>query len=94
VYVASGGLDTDEDFSVLKGDDVCRPRFSEKLPMQKRHSSVGNQPDEKLAQVAQISWLSLSQSQAMPHSFRCEGSKVSDLDADFTLQIAHRNFGH
>ena len=49
--VASCGLDTDENFAVLKGHYIGRPRLSEKLPMQKRHPPIRNQPDENFPQV-------------------------------------------
>jgi hypothetical protein len=50
--VAPRRLDTDKNFAVLKRDYVSGPCFFEKLPMQKRHPSIGNQPDEDLWQAA------------------------------------------
>ncbi len=38
--VTSCGFDADENFAVLKGQYVSRPRLSEKLPMQKRHAPI------------------------------------------------------
>ncbi len=53
--LAACRLDTDKNFAVLKREHVSGTRFSEKLPMQKRHPPIGNQPDEDLGQVAQVS---------------------------------------
>jgi len=61
--VASCDFNTDKNFPVLKGKYVRRARLSEKLPMQKRHPSIGNQPDENLGQLAQVSLFSLLQLQ-------------------------------
>src|SRR5437867_1546159 len=47
--VALCGLDTDKNFAVLKGQYVSRPRSSEKLSMQKRHTLSRPQLTRKLS---------------------------------------------
>ena len=89
--VPARGFDTDENLSVLEGEHVCRPRFSEKLPMQKRHPPIGNQPDEDLVQHTQISSFLLSQRQATLHGRDCKIFKLANVDCDFSLQIPHAN---
>ena len=78
--VTSCGVDTDENFAVLKGHYVSRPRLSEKLPMQKRHPSIGNQPDENFAQLAQVSSLALLQLQRMLHGVARELFEFGNID--------------
>ena len=108
VRVAARGLDADKNFAVLKREHISRPGFSEKLPMQKRHPPIGNEPHEDLAQVAQLSLFPLSQFQATLHG-RCRKIfKLANIEWNFSLKtldgdprrrrIAHRllsiaNFG-
>src|SRR5215216_1127091 len=92
--VPSRGFNTNKNFAVLKSQYVSRPRLSEKLPMQKRHPPIRDQPDENFAQLAQVSSFPSSQSQAMLHSFCCEGLELGEIDVDFALHIAQQNFGN
>src|SRR6267142_4214228 len=78
--VALCGLDTDKNFAVLKGQYVSRSRLSEKPPMQKPHPSIGNQPDENFAQLAQVSLFSLLQLQRMLHGVARELFKFGNID--------------
>jgi len=91
--VTARGLDTDKNFAVLKREHVSRPRFSEKLPVQKSHPPIGNEPHEDLAQLTQITSFPLSQLQAMLHGSRCKGFKLTNIDADFSLEIPHADAG-
>src|SRR6266568_6958877 len=85
--VTARGLDTDKNFAVLKREHVSRPRFFEKLPVQKSHPPIGNEPHEDLAQLTQITSFPLSQSQTTLHGAICEGFQLTNIDADFSLQI-------
>src|SRR6266446_9792681 len=85
--VAARGLDTDKNFAVLEREHVSGPRFSEKLPMQKRHPPIGNQPDEDLTQLAQVSSFPLSQLQATLHGRCCKCFKLANIHRNFSLNI-------
>ena len=87
--VIACGLDADKDFAVLKREHVRRPRFSEKFPVQKRHPPIGDEPNEDLGQVAQVASFPLSQLQAALHGACCECLKLTNIDADFSLQIPY-----
>ena len=91
--VAPCGLDADKNFAVLEREHVSRPRLSEKLPMQKRHAPIGNQPHEDLRQVAQIASFPLSQVQTVLEGIRCEPFKLSNIHRNFSLTIPHANAG-
>ena len=78
--VALRGLDTDKNFAVLKGQYISRPRLSEKLPMQKRHTPVGNQPNRNFARLAQVSLFSLLQLQGMLHGVARELFEFGSID--------------
>jgi len=86
-------LDADKNFTVLKRQHVSRTRLPKKLPMQKRHSPVRDQPDENLWQFAQIRLFPLSHVQTMAHSFRGELLKPVKLDWNSSLKIPHADFG-
>src|SRR5207237_716794 len=91
--VTAGGLDTDKNFAVLKRENVSRPRFSEKLPVQKSHPPIGNEPHEDLAQLTQITSFSLSQLQATLRR-RCRKCfQLANIDRDFSLKIPHADAG-
>src|SRR5437879_1813101 len=87
--VAARGLDTDKNFAVLKCQHVSGPRFSEKLPMQKRHLPIGNQPDEDLARLAQVASFPLSQLQATLHRRCCKIFKLANIRRNFSLKIPY-----
>jgi len=86
-------LDTDKNFAVLERKHVSRSQLSEKLPVQKSHSSIGNEPHEDLAQPTQIISFPFSQLQGALHSSRCKGFELTNIDADFSLQIPHADAG-
>jgi hypothetical protein len=48
--VMLGCLDADEDFAMVKRQYVRRSRLIEELPMQRRHSTIGDKQNENLAQ--------------------------------------------
>jgi hypothetical protein len=43
-------FNADKDFAMLKRQHVRRSRLIEKLPMQRRHSTIRDKPNENLAQ--------------------------------------------
>jgi len=86
-------LDTDKNFAVLERKHVSGSQLSEKLPVQNRHPSIGNEPHEDLAQLTQITSFSLSQLQATLHGAICEGFHLTNIDTDFSLQIPHADAG-
>ena len=47
--VSFGCLNADKNFAMLKRQHVGRPLLTEKLPMQARHSTIGNEPDENVS---------------------------------------------
>jgi hypothetical protein len=49
--VTPGCFDADKDFAMLKGQHIGRPRLIEELPMQRRHSTIRDKPNENLAQA-------------------------------------------
>jgi hypothetical protein len=48
--VTSRCFNADKDFAVLKSQHVRRSRLIEELPMQRRHSTIRDKPNENLAQ--------------------------------------------
>jgi hypothetical protein len=61
--------------------------------VQNRHPPIGNEPHEDLAQLTQITSFPLSQSQTTLHGAICEGFQLTNIDADFSLQIPHADAG-
>ena len=91
--VTARGLDTDKNFAVLKREHVSRRRFSEKLPVQKSHPPIGNEPHEDLAQLTQITSFSLSQLQATLRRPCRKCFQLANIDRDFSLKIPHADAG-
>jgi len=63
--------------------------LAKKLPMQLRHSAIGNKPNENLGQFSQLCSFSPFQLQTTAHRYRCELLEVGTIDRDFSLKIAH-----
>src|SRR5882762_1840131 len=91
--VTACSVDTDKNFAVLEGKHISGSRFSKKLPMQKSHPPIGNEPHEDLARLPQITSFPLSQLQATLHGAHCKGFQFTNIDADFSLQISHADAG-
>src|SRR6266536_1367752 len=85
-------LGADKNFAVSTRSHVSRTRLPKKLPMQKRHSPVRDQPDKDLAQFPQIRLFPLLQLQTMPQDLCVELVESSRVDWNGSLQIANRNF--
>jgi hypothetical protein len=77
----------------LERKHVSGARLSEKLPVQNRHPPIGNEPYKDLAQLTQITSFSFSQLQGALYGPRCKGFKLTNIDADFSLQIPHADAG-
>src|SRR6516165_6832410 len=90
--VSAGGFDTDKNFAVVKSDDVSRVTFPEELEMQFRDAPIGNEPDGNSIQLAQLSSFAFLQLQTTLQSTTCEPFQLGDVDRDFSLKVAHRNF--
>jgi len=86
-------LDTDKNLAVLERKHVSGSQLSEKLPVQNRHPSIGNEPYEDVAQLAQITSFPFSEFQGALHSHRCKGFKLTKIDADFSLDIPYADAG-
>jgi hypothetical protein len=91
--VTACSLDADKNFSVLERKHVSGSQVSEKLPVQNRYPPIGNEPHEDLAQLTQITSFPLSQSQTTLHGAICEAFQLTNIDADFSLQIPHADAG-
>jgi hypothetical protein len=92
--VTSGYFNADKDFAMLKGQHVGRSPCMEELPMQRRHSTIRDEPNENLAQPGQVSRSPLSQLQTRSHRFRCESFKIANANRNSPLQIANRDLGN
>src|SRR5215831_7260546 len=78
--IPSCGFDTDKNLATVKGDDIRRPTFAEKLAMQSRDAPIGNEPDENCVQLAQVRSFTFSQLQTALHSISCERFEFGDVD--------------
>src|SRR5215468_80165 len=85
----SRGLNTDEDFPVLKGEHVSRAPLPEKLPMQQRHPSIGNERHEHFPQRVQVSSFLRSQLQTILHGLCRKPLEFGNIDRELSLKIAH-----
>src|SRR5262249_15851003 len=90
----SRGLNTDENFPVLKGEHVSRARLPEKLPMQQRHPSIGNKRHEHFPQLAQVSSLLLPQLQTILHGLCRKPLEFANIDEELSLKIANADLWH
>src|ERR1043166_502425 len=87
--VPSRGVDADKNFAVVKSYDVRWPSYAEKLAMQSRHASIGNEPHKNFVKLAQVTLVSFSQSQATLHGVCCKRFKLANIDQDFSLKIPY-----
>jgi hypothetical protein len=89
--VTSRCFNADKDFAMLKGQHVGRSRLMEELPMQRRHSTIRDKPDENLAQPGQVRRFPLAQPQTGSRCFRRELFKIANVHRNGSLPIANRD---
>lgn len=87
--VMSRGFNTDKDFAMLEGQHIGRARLMEELPMQGRHSTIRDKPNENLAQPDQVCRFPPGQPQTGSHRVRRERFELDNVDGDFPLKISY-----
>src|SRR5262245_23095583 len=81
-------LDADKNLTVLKRQHVGRSRLPKKLPMQPRHPAIGNEPDENVAQFAQVGLFLAPNLYAKAHRTLRKFLQVANLHGYNSLEIA------
>jgi hypothetical protein len=89
--VSAGGLGTDKNFSVLKGDHVGWPHFIHESLMQGRNAAIGNNQHRNFGRLLEIGFLSAPQTKTKPQSFRRELLKIDNIGWDLPLKISDCN---
>jgi hypothetical protein len=82
-------LDADKNFAVVKCKDVSWPSLAEKLAVQSRHSTIGNEPDEDIPQSHQFRLLLAPNFYATAYCALRELLQIANLYGHNSLKIAN-----